>query len=146
MFCKGFGNNFKKFLLKVGKELSDKAALALSITATLKAFLEGSPVSLGVLLTDTKVDDAIFKKVMDGLGIAIDKASAVYNLSAVCTMQPSLDSKLKCFMAEMKKLHPDLQNNILINIAVILTAHLDNNMQKRSLYDALLQGMYTLNK
>lgn len=142
MFCKGFGSRFKNFLVKIDKALADNAAIALSITGTLKSFLEGPAVSLGILLTETKVDDAIFQKMMKGLDIAISNLA----ITATCKAEPSLDAKLKCFIAELKKLHPDLQNSILVKIAAIITAHLDDRKQKQSLYDALVQGTYTMGK
>lgn len=142
MFCKGCFSKVKSILLKIDKILWDKAAIALSITSVLRTLLDSNEVNLQVLLTVAKVDQKLLDKVLKGLEAAMNHLA----VTGYCKLQPTLDEKLKCFVNEMKRLHPDLQKSLLIKIASIITAHMDEYKQQESIYDALVQGTYTMNK
>jgi hypothetical protein len=142
MFCKGFQAKFKKFYKSLGTALIENANIALKVTTVIKSFLEGPVVSTAVLLTATKLDDEIREKVLKALTLGINALGIVNT----CKHEIALDAKLLCFIQELRKVAPELQQAILIKLAAIITAHLDGAKEKQSVYDTLVQGTYSFNK
>lgn len=142
MFCKGKGSKIKTLFKKISDAVQKHASTALVITGDIRKFLEDPMVAISVSLTKTKIDDQIRDKAIAALGVAIDALSMVDE----CAKVTDVELKLMCFVSHLRKYQPGVQQAILIKLASLITATLDGHTEKQRIYDALVQGSYTLDK
>lgn len=141
-FCKRVGTKVRSILRKVEKAVLDNAGIALSVTKTIKAFLDTGIVDMAVLLTNTKADDALLVHVKRALLVSIDTLELVDKCKDAAT--PKL--KIQCFVEGLMKLSPAMRESVLIKLASLITGELSGNMDRRSFYDAVTQALYTAEK
>lgn len=141
-FCSGFISKIKRFFKRITNVLVVNAELALKVTTAIKEFVDGAAVSLAVMLTKTELDNQLRDKFSYALGVSIDALGIVTK----CSKAEDLEAKLICLVEELKKMNSPLRDAVLIKLAGLLTADLDNKEQKQNVYDALVQGLYSSNK
>lgn len=141
MFCKKLSAKIKAFISKVKTEIEQHAETALSVTSVLKQFLDNPLTASLVSITPTKIDDAARFAIIRALETAIDSLTVVN----ACKDKTGTE-KVKCFLLELKKLHPEMIDAVLIKIAAKIAAKLHGEKEKQSVYDAAVQLGYTLKK
>jgi hypothetical protein len=141
-FCKRVGTKVRSILRKVEKAVLDNAAIALSITKALQAFMDTGIVDMAVLITKTKADDALLVHAKRALLVSIDTLELVEKCKNAATDQ----LKIQCFVEGLMELSPALRESVLIKLASLITGELSGNMDRRSFYDAVTQALYTAEK
>ena len=74
---------------------------------------------------------------------ALDKAIEALSIADACKSCTDINTKLTCFVSELKKLHPNLQDAVLQKLASLIAAHLHNNKLQQCFYDLFTQSKYT---
>ncbi|KAA2245497.1 hypothetical protein F0L74_05940 [Chitinophaga agrisoli] len=115
---------------------------ALKITTTLKSLLDNPAAQILTAIIPGDVDEVIRVKAIQGLNIAIE----VLNLESTCKNADSLEAKLECFISEVRKRNPDLQDAIFHKVASIITRSLDDEQKAQNVYDLLVQARFSTNK
>ena len=142
MFCAKWAGKIKGLLKKVDKYVQENATLALRVTTAVKAFLDGPIAKLMTAVIPTDVDEMIRQQLI----VALSKAIDVLSIVDACKDVVDLDQKLICFITEVKKKSPELQEALLVKMAQIITREIDGNKLPQSVYDLAVQGQYTIAK
>jgi len=141
-FCSGFMGKIKSLFKKVDKFLDDNINTALAVSTAIRSFFYNPVFDVLVAISKTQVDNILLDKVRQALSVAVDSLAIVNT----CKQYTSLEEKLQCFITEVKKLAPDLQQAILVKLAQLVASQIDGNRYKQSVYDALVQGKFTIEK
>ena len=141
-FCKSVKTKVKSLMKEFDSFIQAHVEVALQVTTEIKKLLSG-PV--GIIITSVipgSIDDAIRVKLLQILPEAIDTLMIL----DACKSKTSLNEKISCFITELKKVDPELQEAILHKLATILTRELDNNKLAQNIYDLFVQVQYSINK
>lgn len=115
----------------IPSELKEKAQIALTITNIVKQAIDSPWVRIAVQLTKTPMDDVRRTQVSNCLH-AISAWLGGSTIDDIAHILKGMSSKHR--------------NAVLSKMASDITACLDGNEQKESLYDAVVQNVYTHGK
>jgi hypothetical protein len=142
-FCKNARTKIKSLIKNFDEVVIANAGKAIAITTLLRKFLQ-SPV--GDVLT------AIIPGDWDNLAkerlvIILFEISQKLQIVETCNDAKTLEDKVNCYVKELAKQNPKLQNAILFKMASILLEKFDGNrLLDENKYDAAIQVHYTLSK
>jgi hypothetical protein len=142
MFCNKFMTKVREIFRKFDQYVREHVGTALFITTNIRALLD-SP--WGVLITDLipgEADELARKKIVE----ALDKSIGYLQIVDTCGQLENTQQKLNCFLAELKKLNPAIQEAVLFKLASLLASELDGDRFKRHLYDTWVQGQFAASK
>lgn len=141
-FCKSVRSKIKSILRKFDKEVEEHVDTALLVTTSIKKFLR-SPVSDIInAIIPGQIDDLIRAKLLVILPYAIDTLTIIDH----CKDAKTLNEKAACYIDQLKKVDPALQEAILHKLAAIITRELDGNKLAQSVYDLFVQAQYSVKK
>lgn len=141
-FCKSLRIKIKGLLRQFDSYLERNVDTALKVTTALKYFLDSPIAQILTAVIPTDVDEIIRKKVVYGLSIAVD----TLNVVDACKGTQGMEEKVQCFLSEIRKREPALQDAILHKVASIITATLDDNKKSQHVYDLLVQATFSAKK
>ena len=124
-------NWIRDLFARIPDELKEKAEIALRITNIVKQAIDSPLVVITVQLTKTPIDDEIRSKV----SLCLSAISAWLGGSGI--------DDIPHIIKGMSTKH---RNAVLSKMASDITACLDGNEQKESVYDAVVQNTYTHGK
>lgn len=140
-FCRKISAKVKALLSKFDKVLKENVDTALTITTVMKQFLESGFALTITDLIPGNVDEFARLQTLKVLEKVIE------NLNIVRTCKDKTGTeKVKCFLVELRKLHPDLQEAILLKTASRLAAKFDGERYKQNVYDSAAQVAFSLGK
>jgi len=132
----------KKLLNQFDSYVDSHIDTALQVTEAIKDVL-ASPVAdaLTVVIPGT-IDNVIRTQLL----AALDKAISLLTIVDDCKQYTDMPAKLNCFVAQLQKLAPGLQDAILQKLASILSGQLDGQRLAQNLYDLFTQAKYSAAK
>lgn len=142
MFCKPLKSKLRKALQAFDQYVQQHVDTALKITTALKDVLKSPVGDIITAIIPGDIDAVIRIKAIGILSTAVDALGIVKNCEA-CT---DMNKKLQCFIDGIKTVDPALQNALLIKLASLLTAGLDDNKLADSLYDLYVQAKFVASK
>lgn len=142
MFCKTAISKIKNFFKQLDGYLSAHITTALMVTTAVKNALDGIAGDLLVNLIPGNMDNVVRDKVV----AALEKSIDVLSIVDTCKGYTDIQGKLSCFINEVSKRDPQLQQALLIKLASLLTKELDGNRYKQNVYDAFVQAQYSVAK
>ncbi len=113
--------------------------IALQITTELKNILSAPPSDILSAIIPASLTPALRQEIIT----ALDKAVTTLNLAETCKQYTDLNEKLNCFIQQVKKMEPDLQEAVLQKVASLLTGILHGNSLKQYLYDLYTQTKFS---
>ena len=137
-FCKKITDAARKIDSFVKAHLSE----ALLISSNIKKMLESPLAVLVTAIIPTDVDEALRIQLISALAKAID----VLTIIDACKDAVDFDQKLICFMGQLKKYSPEVQEALIQKLMSVVTRELDGNRFAQSLYDTWSQSWFLSNK
>ena len=137
--CNKLKSRLKKALVYFDNYVDAHVDTALQITMAIQKLLNSPVLDVLTTIIPGQVDNIIRSQMQSALNTAVDALS----IADACKSCTDLNSKLSCFMNELKKMHPDLQDAILQKLASLIAAHLHNNKLQQCFYDLFTQSKYT---
>lgn len=142
MFCTKFKLRIRKLLSQFDNLLESNIDTALYITTRLKQLLASPAADLLTAIIPGNVDDIIRRQLI----YTIDKVLEGLTIAGNCQQFSSTADKLKCFATQLQQAEPHLADAILQKMASLLTAELDGNRLKQSVYDLYTQAKFSVDK
>jgi hypothetical protein len=142
MLCIKIKNRLKSLLRQFDNYVDGHIDTALKITAALKNILSSPVADILAAIIPGNIDKAVRLELVDGLNKVVETLGIVES----CKQYTDTNEKLKCFIQQLQQKDPQLQDAILHKLASLLTAHLDGQRLKQSLYDLYTQAKYTAAK
>lgn len=137
--CNKLKSRLKNALKYFDNYVDAHVETALQITKALKTMLNSPVVDILTTLIPGQVDNIIKNQLVS----ALDKAIEALSIADACKSCTDINTKLTCFVSELKKLHPNLQDAVLQKLASLIAAHLHNNKLQQCFYDLFTQSKYT---
>jgi hypothetical protein len=137
--CNKLKSRLKSALKNFDRFIDAHVDTALQITTALKNILNSPVADVLSAILPGQLDGLIKNQLVD----ALDKAITALTIADTCKTCTDLNSKLACFVSEVKKLNPDLQNALLQKLASLISAHLHGQQLQQCLYDLYTQSKYT---
>jgi hypothetical protein len=142
MFCSKIKSQIKSALQHFDSYIDAHVDTALKVTTALKNIINSPVADIVTALIPGSLDNTIKAKLLD----ALNNALQVLNIVDDCKQYTSLNDKLNCFVQEVKKRDPQLQDAILQKLASLISGQLDGNRLKQYLYDLYTQAKYSIAK
>lgn len=142
MFCKQYRLKIKALMGQFDKLVEENIETAIKVTTSLKQFLKGGYADILTAIIPGEVDDMIRAKLIMGLEKALDALQIVN----ACKDAVGVEAKIRCFVDEISRRDPALQDALLQKIASMLASELDGKRLAQSLYDLYTQAKYTAGK
>ncbi|SEW01979.1 hypothetical protein SAMN05428988_1317 [Chitinophaga sp. YR573] len=142
MFCDKLRKKIKALLRQFDSYIEANVDTALKVTTSLKAILSSPVAEILTAIIPSDVDEFVRAKLVYGLGVAINGL----NIVSECKGAITLEDRLKCFVAEIKKRNPELQEALLAKLASILARTLDDEKKAQHVYDLFVQAKYSAEK
>lgn len=141
-FCKRVKPKINSLLKAFDEFVQKHVEVALTVTEGIKKIAAGVTGDIITSLIPGTLDDAIRARLLQILPYAID----TLKILDACKEKLSLQEKANCFITELKKVDPALQEAILHKLASIITRELDNSKLAQNVYDLFVQVQYSLDK
>lgn len=138
-FCKKMRLKIKWALQQFDEHIDEYATAALNITNAIKRALESPLVDVLESIIPGDADTILKNKILQALETGIHALSIVQT----CQQQATVEAKLLCFVTELRKTSPALQEAVLQKLQSILLRELDGNTKKQHLYDLFSQAKYS---
>jgi hypothetical protein len=142
MFCTKMRSKLKRLLQQIDQYVDEHAETALRITTTLKGMLESPVADIVTAIIPGDADELIRKHLIAALELATNALS----IANECAAQQTLNEKLQCFVTQLRKYPPEVQDALLQKLASLLTKQLDGSRGRQSLYDLYTQAKYAAGK
>ena len=142
MFCSGLRKKLKKALAAFDNYVEAHVDIALSITTAIKNVLQSPVADLITAIIPGDLDGILKLKAIGILTASVDALTIVKK----CESETDVNKKLQCFIDGIKQLDPKLQDALLIKLASLLTAGLDDNKLAGNLYDLYVQAKFVATK
>lgn len=142
MYCTKMRGKLKRLLQQIDRYIDEHTETALKITTTLKGMLESPVADIITAIIPGDADELIRKHLI----AALDLATNALSIANECAAQKTLNDKLQCFVTQLRKYPPEVQDALLQKLASLLTRQLDGNKRKQSLYDLYTQAKYAAAK
>ncbi|MBC9915021.1 hypothetical protein [Chitinophaga varians] len=126
-------------LQQFDEHIDEYATEALRITKAVKRALESPLADVLETIIPGDTDTLLKNKILQALETGIHTLSIVQT----CQQQPTVEEKLICFVTELRKTSPALQEAILQKLQSIVLRELDGNTKKQHLYDLFSQAKYS---
>lgn len=141
MFCKKAKSTAKQLIEEFDAFEQAHIGTALQVTKQLDKYLAGPLGALVVGLIPGTVDDVIRTQLLRILPEAID----VLTIENACKNQTTLQGKATCFVTQLRKVDPQLQQTILNKLAAVIARELDNNKLADEVYELFVQLQKQIN-
>lgn len=141
-FCNRFRQKIKSALQQFDRQIEENAEEALRITRTIKTALESPLADLVTTIIPGDADEKIRLRIIQALDTGINALSIINT----CKEQETWSDKIRCFVNELRKVSPELQDAIMQKLQSILLRELDGNTKKQHLYDLFSQAKYSSTK
>jgi hypothetical protein len=128
-------NKLKVLLNDFDSFIDSHLNIALQITTELKNILSAPPSDILSAIIPASITPALRQEIIT----AIDQTITTLNLAETCKQYIDLNEKLNCFIQQVQKMDPDLQEAVLQKITSLVTGILHGNSLKQYLYDLYAQ-------
>ncbi len=128
-------NKFKVLLNDFDNFLDSHLNIALQITTELKNILSEPPSDIISAIIPASITPALRQEIIT----AIDQTVTALNLAETCNQYTDLNEKLNCFIQQVQKMDPDLQEAVLQKITSLMTGILHGKSLKQYMYDLYAQ-------
>ena len=142
MFCSKIKRQVKTALQQFDNYVDAHIDTALKITTALKDILSSPVADIVTAIIPGDVDNTIKTQLLN----ALTKAVEALTIADSCKQYADLNDKLKCFVEEVRKRDPQLQDAILQKLASLISGELDGNKLKQYLYDLYTQTKFSIAK
>lgn len=126
----------------IPNKIREYASKSLEVTTALKNMLNSPVLDIVTALIPGTWDDAI----RSAMVAALEKSLPYLQVVDKCKDAATLEEMVLCWLTEVRKMPQHVQNALLMKLAALLTAILDNNDLRQSHYDYYLQLLYSGNK
>lgn len=142
MFCSKFFGKIKSIFRQFDTYVSEHVAIALQVTTAIRDALSGTASDILLAVIPGDLDAVIRDKVVIALNKAIDALAII----DACKQYTNVADKLQCFIREIKKHNPAVQEALLMKLSSLIAAELDEGKLKQNLYDLFAQAQYSAGK
>lgn len=142
MFCTKMKSQIKALLRQFDTYVDANIDTALKVTTELKSILSSPAADIITAIIPGEIDDTIRRQLINGLGKVIEALTIVDS----CKQLTDINAKLQCFIQQLEKYDPQLQDAVLQKLASLLAGVLDGQRMKQSLYDLYTQAKYSVTK
>ncbi len=142
MFCTKMKGQIKSLLRDFDSYVDEHVDTALKITTAVKNLLSSPVADILTAIIPGDIDNTVRQQLITALGKAIDVLTIVDD----CKQYTDVNAQLNCFIQQLQKRDPDLQDAILQKLASLLASQLDGQRMKQNLYDLYTQAKYAASK
>lgn len=141
-FCKSANKKIKELLKEFDSYIIAHIDTALKITTAIQKALKSPGAIIATALIPGDIDNTARQELIKILQIVVPTLSIV----DTCKGQTTFQSLMQCFVLNLKKQDPELQQAILQKLAALITNKLDNSKLDQNLYDLFVQAQYSIKK
>ena len=142
MFCTKMKGQIKSLLRDFDSYVNEHVDTALKITTAVKNLLSSPVADILTAIIPGDIDNTVRQQLITALGKAIDVLTIVDD----CKQYTDVNAQLNCFIQQLQKRDPDLQDAILQKLGSLLASQLDGQRMKQNLYDLYTQAKYAASK
>ena len=141
MICKKVREQLRHLLHAPIGYLEQHTETALAVTTTLKTLLASPVADIVTAIIPGELDDMV----RDRLVRALDWAVAALTAETECR-GAGIGERVQCFARRLAEMRPDLCDAVLLKLAALVAAQLDDRQHQQHVYDLCTQLFYTASK